>query len=85
VLSQLLALTKQHPPYLLSKLITFLHLLSCHFLSPDVSCSGRTQPLDVRMLRQVFYHCATVTGNLLYSLGNSAAKLFDGLTYSLMF
>jgi hypothetical protein len=37
--------------------------LSRHFLSPGASGGSWTQTLDLKMMRQVFYHCTTTTGH----------------------
>ncbi len=40
------------------------YMCFCHFLSPDASISSWTQTLNLRMVRRVFYNCATAIGQL---------------------
>jgi hypothetical protein len=40
----------------------FQKTFCCSFVSPDASSSSWTQTLDFDMMRQVFYHCATILG-----------------------
>ncbi len=56
-------LTFSAPYYYTTTTITIKS--SCHFLSPGASRCWWTQTLDLKMMRWVFYQCATSTGHLL--------------------
>ncbi len=45
-----------------------LLMTSCHFLSSGASVSGPNQTLDLRMMWQVFNHCAAAVGRVDYDL-----------------